>query len=323
MEQLSKVEKLYGHALNVTSKQLGKIVEKLCELSERDPQHENGYFLRFDVDKLKDIFLSSNFIMKELELIPEIIDIICEYCKCMNLSWSEDEKSKFIRIVHTNPDINKLDVIDKHNANISYAIIGTKQQNIWANSVVTGKPILLKDNCGRNNTFFRFIFRLFVNLPHKYYQLCIGIVQKNYKMKLQGASNNALFGFENLGESFCFHWNRDANFYYTGHNKGSACLDWNLKQIEPLTDDNENDINKSNHNDDDDAVSVDGYFMIEVDFDNKNMKVVCNQLDNNSMKCDIPQKLVDIIKNDQCFYIGLSYVASASDKRFVGVGLVQ
>ena len=326
MEQLNKVEfeKLFDHALNVESKQLGKIVEKLCEVSKHDSKLEN---------ELKDIFLSSNFIVKELELIPEIIDIICEYCKSINLAvcWSEQHKSKFIEIVYTNPDINAMGVIDKHSANISYAIIGKRQAGIWANSVVTEKPILLKDDCGTNSTFFRFILRLFVNLPREYYQVCIGIVQKDYKMKLEGANNSALFGFEGSGESLCFHWNTDANFYYSGDNKGLARLKWNLKNVESQNDDNGNKNNiyiNNNNNDDnknnsDDEVQLDGYFMIEVDFDKKNMTVVCNGLDNNSIKCDIPQKLLDIIKKDECFHIGMSYVAPTSDNVFVGVGLVQ
>ena len=324
MEELSKVEKLYGHALNVNSKQLVKIVEKLCELSERDTKHENGY-LPFDASKLKDIFLSSNFIMKELQLIPEIIDIICEYCKPINLSWSEQEKSKYIQIVYTNPDINGIDVIDKYNANISYAMIGKRQHRLWANSIVTEKPILLKNDYGTNITFFRFIFRLFVNEPQKDYQVCIGIVQKNYTMNLQGNSNNALFGFEKFGESLCFHCSGSGNFYYTGENrsKGIPELNWNFKRIESLNDDNNDDDKNNINNDDQVNMHMDGYFMIEVDFDNKNMKAVCNGLKNNSIKCDIPRILLDTIKNDQCFHIGISYVAPTSDKTFVGVGIVQ
>ena len=327
MEQLSKVEKLYGHALNVSSKQLVKIVEKLCELSERDPKHENGYHLRFDVKKLKDIFLSSNFVMKELEFIPEIIDIICEYCKSINLCWSEKEKSKFMRIIYTNADINGMDVIDKDNANISYAIVGPSQDGFWANSIVTEKPILVQDayDYGTNNKFFRFIFRLCVNLPKEEYQLCIGIVQKNYKMKLQGKDNSALFGFEQSDESFCFHWNGGGCFYYSGVNvyKRFPDLNWNLQKIEALNDNGNKNNNKVISNDDHDQVNLDGYFMIEVDFENQNMKVVCNGLKNNSIKCDIPQKLFDIIKNDQCFHVGISYVAPSSDKMFVAIGLVQ
>ena len=334
MDQLNKVEKLYSHALNVEPKKLCQIIEKLCKLSKSDAKDKHGYYLRFDVNKLKDIFLSSNFIMKELELIPEIIDIICEYCKSSDLCWCEEKKSKFIRIIYTNPDIATMDVIDKHNANISYAIIGKRQNGIWANSIVTEKPILLKDDYGRNNTFFRFIFRVFVTVPNEYYQACIGIVQKDCKMQLSGSTNSALFGFEGKGESFCFHWSDDlsANFYYSGHNMGKKTLKRNLRNIEPLHDDkgddnknnNNNDNNNKNDKQDPDEVKLDGYFVIEIDLDKNKMKVVCIGLIHNSMECNIPQKLLDVIQHDQCFNIGLSYVAPHSSDRepmFIGVGL--
>ena len=106
---------------------------------------DNYSYRYFTFDELKDVLLSSNYIGVQFNIIPEIVDIICQYHG--NIDWSKTDKSENISIVNST------------DGNISYAVVERKRNgqdtilfNEWIDLTDIFESESKQDSGGDNNS---------------------------------------------------------------------------------------------------------------------------------------------------------------------------
>ena len=259
------------------------------------------YYSYFDIKDLHDALLSTTCIQK-YDIIPGIINIICEYNGITN--WSNIDKS------------DNISIISSKDNKISYAIA----KRIHDEEQWIGDTILFNQwiNLDCNKSIYNYIFRVtqYNSIDNtdkiQAYALNIGIISSKYSLNnlTDIMEDKTTLGMEKSGHSICWYYSGyGSRFYHKIKSSSDTTLQWNRYFVKNGFKNDEN-----------------SYFMMEINFKTNQMKVTCLALDkvpstDKTVIYDIPKEFIKQIETDEMFRVGMTLTSRHGG--VYGVGLVR
>ena len=283
--------------LTVNKEELKQMLDKYLPHSHTA---SDMYYNYFDKDKLRQTLLSRDYVSSEYEMIPEVVNIIVDYCGITN--WFHIDKSRNISLIESD---------DK---NISYAILRNDKSQTVYHSIFLNDWIELDLQSTSTITtakkVFKYIFKCTQldcsnncsNLSSSNTYIGTGMdigfyvkTSKNKKMKFTNVTANEVIGAGKDGNSMACAANSRGRAFSTsgiGINDVRQRISWNDFIVEQRFDN----------------TSKDSYFMVQLDFISNKMSVICGAFENQK-KChqhEIPKAIIKQLQQTDQICVGSS-----------------
>lgn len=304
----------YLSNMNVDAKQVKDFFDKFGNNHDSKDIYQNSY----DVNHLKQFLVPCINKTYMLNIIPEIVNIICNYCGITD--WSMTEKS------------DKFSIINSKDNNISYAILKSKDR--CQETILLNEWIDLENTC----KIYRYVFKFLPLIPKQMKRkhnmtgsIRVGFITPQFKMNFSNVDYKEMIGELEGDCAMCwFTQGSSHSFFCNGLFINTPSIDDNGEQIRGLCDferginyNQTQTQNESNYCNIFDGSTMSSYFMIELDLKYYKMTVVCDEIEYRGKKssCDIPHDLLQNIVKLKQVRMGLSIYID--DAGVFGLGIVR